>query len=42
MEEKTQALLVLTPYEARIAAALIERLFPADERAAWAKTPPLR
>ena len=31
MEEKTPALLVLTPYEARTAAAVFERLFPADE-----------
>src|SRR5919199_5542773 len=31
MEEKTRALLVLTPYEARTAAAIFERLFPADE-----------
>ena len=31
MEERTPALLVLTPYEARTAAALFERLFPADE-----------
>jgi gluconate 2-dehydrogenase alpha chain len=31
MEEKTSALLVLNPYEARTAAAVFERLFPADE-----------
>ncbi|HEX2181779.1 MAG TPA: GMC family oxidoreductase [Rubrobacteraceae bacterium] len=31
MEGQTPALLVLTPYEARVAAAVFERLFPADE-----------
>jgi gluconate 2-dehydrogenase alpha chain len=31
MERQTSALLVLTPYEARTAAAVFERLFPADE-----------
>ena len=31
MEGQTPALLVLTPYEARTAAAAFERLFPADE-----------
>ena len=31
MEEKTSALLVLNPYEARTAVAVFERLFPADE-----------
>src|SRR5918997_5262616 len=31
MEGQKQALLVLTPYEARVAAAVFERLFPADE-----------
>jgi gluconate 2-dehydrogenase alpha chain len=31
MAGQTSALLVLTPYEARTAAALFERLFPADE-----------
>jgi gluconate 2-dehydrogenase alpha chain len=31
MEEKTPALLILTPYEARTASAVFERLFPADE-----------
>src|SRR5688500_15234864 len=31
MEGQSQALLVLTPYEARIASAVFERLFPADE-----------
>src|SRR3712207_9287852 len=31
MEEKTPALLILTPYEARTAATLFERLFPPDE-----------
>src|SRR5919107_2187950 len=31
MEKQTSALLVLTPYEARTAAAVFERLFPADE-----------
>jgi gluconate 2-dehydrogenase alpha chain len=31
MEGQTPALLVLTPYEARTAAAVFERLFPADE-----------
>src|SRR5919107_3769528 len=31
MERRTSALLVLTPYEARTAAAVFERLFPADE-----------
>ena len=31
MEGHSQALLVLTPYEARIASAVFERLFPADE-----------
>src|SRR3712207_9456542 len=31
MEGKSSALLVLTPYEARTAAAIFERLFPADE-----------
>src|SRR4051794_37554650 len=31
MERQTSALLVLTPYEARTAAAVFERLFPSDE-----------
>src|SRR5918993_3153560 len=31
MERQTPALLVLTPYEARTAAAVFERLFPTDE-----------
>ncbi|HZA90975.1 MAG TPA: gluconate 2-dehydrogenase subunit 3 family protein, partial [Solirubrobacterales bacterium] len=31
MEGQTPALLILTPYEARTAAAAFERLFPADE-----------
>src|SRR5215212_9939176 len=31
MERQTSALLVLTPYEARTAAAVFERLFPTDE-----------
>src|SRR5215204_1667383 len=31
MEKQTPALLVLTPYEARTAAAVFERLFPGDE-----------
>src|SRR3712207_7526315 len=31
MEEKVPALLALNPHEARTAAALFERLFPADE-----------
>jgi gluconate 2-dehydrogenase alpha chain len=31
MEERTPALLVLNPYEAGTAAAIFERLFPADE-----------
>src|SRR5919112_1150996 len=31
MEERTPALLVLNSYEARTAAAIFERLFPADE-----------
>ena len=31
MERQTSTLLVLTPYEARTAAAVFERLFPTDE-----------
>jgi hypothetical protein len=31
MERQTSPLLVLTPYEARTAAAIFERLFPTDE-----------
>jgi len=31
MEERTPALLTLTPYEARTASAVFDRLFPADE-----------
>jgi hypothetical protein len=31
MEEHTRALITLNPYEARTAAAIFERLFPADE-----------
>ena len=31
MERRTSTLLVLTPYEARTAAAVFERLFPTDE-----------
>src|SRR3954464_1429372 len=31
MERQTSALLVLTPYEARTATAVFERLFPSDE-----------
>src|SRR5215212_7145442 len=31
MERQTSALLVLTPYEARTVAAVLERLFPSDE-----------
>jgi len=31
MERRTSALLVLTPYEARTATAIFERLFPGDE-----------
>ncbi len=31
MEERIPALIVLNPYEARVAAAVFERLFPADE-----------
>src|SRR5215216_4602895 len=33
MERRTSTLLILTPYEARTAAAVFERLFPTDEHA---------